>query len=195
MPKQLSDITHVYERTTEDLEDAQDALTRATESARVKVEAAAQARHRAHDDLHRYVRDNPAVVVVAGDYAYRYDRGDLTRARVVWAHHIWVDDPTPAPSYRVPPADPLPLRNEHGSAPHPTITPGRLATAWGDVESRAGEAEEGDWLERTQDGKGYIDADGHPVEILEAEADTNAAMDRVRAEWEEPNSQPVTIVD
>lgn len=102
MPKRLSDITHAYERTTDDLEDAQDQLTQATESARVKVDAAAQARHKAYDDLFRWLKDHPDEVIVANDWGYRFERGQIARMKVQWAHHVWVEDPEPAPTYRVP---------------------------------------------------------------------------------------------
>ncbi len=183
MPKRLSDITHVYEKTTEDLERSQDDLTRATESARVKVDAAAQARHRAYDDLYRWLRDHPDEVVVAGDWCYRISRAQIARMRVQWAHHIWVDDPapTPAPSYRVPPpgtlgspdwidvdGDPPPDKAEPDPLEMSPAAEARLTamvTAWGDVEPDAGEAR------------------------------TDAAMDKVRATWEERSGQIATIVD
>ncbi len=147
MPKRLSDITHVYERTSADLERSQDDLTRATESARSKVDACAQARHRAYDDLYRWLKDHPDIIVVAGDYGYRYERGQIARMKIVWAHHTWVDDPTPAPSYHVPPVESF------------------IAAEWNMAEPRAGEAE------------------------------SDTAMDNVRATWEdaEPTTHPVTI--
>ncbi len=58
MPKRLSDITHAFERTTEALEDAQDALTQATETARVRVDCAAKDRHQAYDALYAYLHDH-----------------------------------------------------------------------------------------------------------------------------------------
>ncbi len=151
MPKRLSDITHAFEHTSEDLEDAQHALTHASEAARAKVDACAQSHHAAYDDLHRYLKDHQDAVIVAGDCGYRWERGQIARMKIVWAHHVWVDDPAPAPTYRVP----------------PITGPEALRATVADWEPRAGEAD------------------------LSAEGE--AALDAVRATWEEPNGAPVTI--
>lgn len=192
MPKRLSDVTHLYERTSKDLEDAQDDLTSATERARVKVDAAAQARHRAHDDLYRWVREHPNVVVVAGDWGYHFDRGQISRMKIVWAHHEWVKDPdsTPSPTYRVPPADLM----EMTAAAEAKLT--AMAIAWGNVERE----------EDDDEGIKQYDIDGNLIESRAGEAvpklivssvdpDEDTAMDKVRAEWEEPNSQPIDALD
>ncbi len=204
MPKRLSDITHAFERTTEDLEDAQDALTHATEAARAKVDACAQSHHAAYDDLHRYLKDHQDVVVVAGDYGYRFERFQIARAKIMWAHHVWVEDPAPAPSYRVPPP---PTHTCSSCDPSPTLQ--SLAHAY--LEPRAGEAEEEHPSPSHPAPPFAANADGYffgggPVandistqsrprrlnendlsedEPRAGEAELDAAMDKVRATWDE----------
>ncbi len=95
MPKKLSDITYQYERTADDLEQAEDSLTAAVEAARTKVNSASQSHRGVASDLLRYLREHPDEVVVANDYGYHYDPnvpGSIRRRSIFWAHHIWVDD-------------------------------------------------------------------------------------------------------
>ncbi len=126
MPKRLSDITHAFERATEALEDAQDRLTQATEAARVRVDCAAKDRHQAYDALYAYLRDHGDEVVIAGDWAYRQERGQIARQKIVWAHHVTVSDPpaevrTSMHTYRIPPSTDYAIR-------------AAMATAWGNME-------------------------------------------------------------
>ncbi len=173
MPKRLSDITHAFERTSLNLEETQDELTRLTERAQAQVNGAAEAHRAANKDLLAYLTDHPSAIVVAGDYGYALNRGMVARLDVVWAHHVWVDDPTPAPSYRVPTAaKPWPnmaavLEPRAGEA-------GNMET-WTDHELKA------DLAALRADEAGDLSAEGE------------AALDAMRATWEEPNGEPVTI--
>ncbi len=146
MSRKLSDITHAFERSTEALEDAQDALTQATETARVKVDCAAKDRHQAYDALYAYLRDHGDEVVVAGDWGYRQERGQIARMKVTWAHHVYVEDPPAGPRdsrkqigpRHDPAMDDLPCYRVPPATNQAALT--AMATAWGDVEPRAGEA-------------------------------------------------------
>ena len=43
---------------------------------------------------------------MANDYGYHLgERHQIVKRTVFWAHHIWVEDTQPAPTYRVPPRD------------------------------------------------------------------------------------------
>ncbi len=100
MPKRLSDITHAYERSSEALEDAQDRLTTATESAQARVKAASADHWRVSTELRDYLKAHPDEVVVAGDYGYHYDLSQPSSIRkrpIFWAHHIWIESGEPKP--------------------------------------------------------------------------------------------------
>ncbi len=135
MPKKLSDITHQYERSSADLEQAQDELTSHTETLRAAVERTSKAHRAIADDLRAYLKEHQDEVVIANDYGYHYDPsqpGCIKRRPVFWAHHVWVEDRVdvqPA-TYRVP-ADPSP---EMIAAFNHGYQMSKLATAWGDVE-------------------------------------------------------------
>ena len=92
MPKRLSDITHQYERTAADLEAAQEAATMAVETARNQVDVTARAHRIVEHELCDYLRAHPNEVVVANDFGYHWDRGQIARRPVFWAHHVWVED-------------------------------------------------------------------------------------------------------
>ncbi len=126
MPKKLSDITHQYERSAADLEQAQDSMTETTERARAKVDAAAHAHRAIADELRAYLREHHDEVVVSNDHGYHFDPsqpGSIRRRPVFWSHHVWIEDrPDVQPAtYRVPNGRP-----SDGQA--------AMATAWGDVE-------------------------------------------------------------
>ncbi len=207
MPKRLYDITCAFERTTKALEDAEDALIHATKAARAKFDACAQSHHDAYDDLHRYLKDYQDVVVVAGDYGYRFDRGQIARAKIVWAHHVWVIDPTPVPSYRVPTAaKPWPnmaaVLEPHAGESW-DVRAGKAAAAFIDAatEPRAGEARPlsklGDAIDEAFDSIDPIHTAEEFDEPRAGEADLSAegeaALDKVRATWKEPNGDRIAI--
>ncbi len=126
MPKRLSDLTHQYERTAEDLEAAEDALTEAVEQARVRVTNASTAHRTISSELLAYLREHPDEIVVAGDWGYHYDPhspGSICSRPIFWAHHIWVEE---SPEGR---GD---VQNNTYRVPAGTLA--ALATAWGDVE-------------------------------------------------------------
>ncbi len=119
MPKRLSDITHQYERSSQSLEDAQERLAAAIESARHRVHDASAAHLAATKELRDYLCAHRDEVVVSGDFGYHYESsqpGSIRKRPVFWAHHIWIEDPEPDPKIAA------------------------MATAWGDVEPIPAEA-------------------------------------------------------
>ncbi len=107
MPKRLSDITHQYERSAEELESAEDEMTRAVERARELVGATSRHHRTVAAELLAYLREHPDEIVIANDHGYHYDPhvpGSIRRRPIYWAHHVWVEDREgvqPA-TYRVP---------------------------------------------------------------------------------------------
>ncbi len=204
MPKRLSDIAHAFERTNDELENAQDILTTEVDRLQARVNGAAEARRQASKDLAAYFKDHEDVVVVAGDTAYYLERGIVVGREVVWAHHVWVEDPPPAPSYRVPPLQPSTVAYIGTDAAEKLSA---MAAAWvmdqgeDQTELRAGEADITGIVTPYYGGEVPIN---HPfvrgdIEPRAGEADLSAegeaALDAVRATWEEPNGAPVTIDD
>ncbi len=142
MPKRLSDLTHQYERTAEDLEAAEDALTEAVEQARVRVTNASTAHRTISSELLAYLREHPDEIVVANDHGYHFDPhlpGSIRSRPIFWAHHIWVEEPPEGRgdvqhnTYRVP-VDPPSEMIAAFNAGYDQAGLTALATAWGDVE-------------------------------------------------------------
>ncbi len=120
MPKRLSDITHLFERTAANLESAEDNLTTVVESARNEVGRASAEHRHVSSELLAYLKAHPDEVIVANDRGYYYDPhcpGSIRCRPIFWAHHVWVEDrPDGLPAtYHVP-------------------VESAMATAWGDVE-------------------------------------------------------------
>ncbi len=119
MPKRLSDITHQYEFSLQALEDAQERLASAIESARHRVHDASTDHLAVTKELRDYLCAHRNEVVVSGDFGYHYEAsqpGSIRKRPVFWANNIWVEDPEPDPKRTV------------------------MATAWGDVEPIPAEA-------------------------------------------------------
>lgn len=131
MPKRLSDITHLYERTAADLEQAEDNLTTAMEDLRSRVETVSRRHREVANELSDYLRDHPDEVVVANDHGYHYDPnvpGSIRIRPIFWAHHVWVEDP---PAEAQPATYRVPIQQFSDPAKLADAMVKTMATAWG----------------------------------------------------------------
>ncbi len=150
MPRKLSEIHYDFDRTLARLERAQDRLTRATQEGRQAVSIASKEHLAAADTIFEWLRTHPGKTIIASTKCYHLDHGQVVQTEPVWGHETWVEDPAPPPAE--PQADPM------------TLSPGRdaeltaMATAWGTIDPRAGEAE-------VEAGEGWEEPNGQPVAI------------------------------